>query len=172
MIEFDVRFEGFPEQMKKLEQFDQIADRRLTTAMTQSVTSIRSEVVPLWPVGVSGRSRNSIASNVTHEGPLSIVGKVGSTLKGEVYPKVIEFGRKPGSRMPPPEALERWVHLVMGVASEKVLSVAFLVARNIGRRGITAKKPLRTGFEKARSRVIGYFTQALELIAKDLSNGR
>ena len=169
MIGYEIELHGLEEQLAKLAQFDRIADKRLVTAMHQATITVESAVRPLAPVGVSGRLRNSIASQVTHEGPLSVVGKVGSTLKDEVYPAVMEFGRKPGKMPPYSEGtpLARWVHLVLGDAIG-----AFVVARGIGRRGIKGKFFMKRGWEQSKGRVQGFFETALQLIAKDLENGR
>lgn len=168
MIGYEIEIKGMDEQLRRLGQFEQVASRHLTTAMNQSVLTLVAEVRPLVPVGVSARLRNSIASEVRNEGRLSIVGVVGSTLKDEVYPAVMEFGRKPG-RMPPPDALERWVHLKLRVPAEEARGVAFLVARKIGAHGIKGKFFMKHGWEKARPRVLHYFEQALERIAHDLA---
>jgi hypothetical protein len=170
-VAYELEILGLDEQLEKLKRFSAIADPELMRAMGQSVISIRNEVVPLTPVGVNSRLIDSIASQVTHEGPLSIVGRVGSTLKGEIYPEVMEFGRKPG-RMPPPSALERWVHIVLKVEDKEAAGVAFRVARAIGRRGIKGKFFMKRGWEKARPAVLRYFETALNRIAEGLSNGR
>ena len=172
MISYTVDMEGLHEQLAKFAKYPQITDARLKTAMTKSVIAVESAIVPNVPVGVSSRLRNSIASEVVHEGPLSIIGKVGSTLKGEEYPMVMEFGRRPGATMPPPQALERWVHLQLGVSVEEAPRVAFLVARAIGRRGIKGREFMKKGWEKSQGAITGYFNEALNLIAIDLENGR
>ena len=170
MIGYEMEFRGIQEQIRRLEHYDENAHKCLWYAMSQSVTLIESETrrpPPMGaPVGVSGRLRNSMASNVVGGTGSQILGKVGSTLRGESYPATMEFGRKPG-RMPPPKALERWVHLVLGVSTEDAPGVAFQVARKIGRRGIKGKRFLRRAYIRSKRRVIGYFSRALELIARD-----
>lgn len=170
MIGYEVELKGFDEQIAKLAKYPQISDKHLLKAMNQSVIAIESAVKPLTPVGVSSRLRNSIAGEVKHLGALSIEGKVGSTLKDEIYPSVMEFGRRPG-KMPPPSALERWVQLKMGVAPEDVPGVAYIVARNIGRRGIKGKKFMERGWNASKGKVQGYFVKALNDIAEELSIG-
>jgi len=170
MIGYEIEIHGMEQQLSKLAQYPQISERRLTEAMQKSVISLESAIKPLTPVGVTGRLRNSIASEVNREGPLSIVGKVGSTLSGEEYPAVMEFGRRPGASMPPygeGSPLARWVHIVMGDA----VSV-FVVARSIATKGIKGKKFMKEGFEKSKGKIQSFFDQALEQIAKDLENGR
>lgn len=164
--QFGIEVKGAEELMKLFSNFKAVANRRLLQAMQKSVLTIENAVSPLAPVGVSGRLRGSIASEVEGVGS-EIVGRVGSNLRDEVYPKVMEHGREPG-RMPPPEALERWVHLKLGVPTDEAPGVAFVVARNIARRGIKGRFFLRRGWEKAQKRVIEYFKRAQELIVKDL----
>jgi len=170
MVGYEIRIEGMEQQLSKLAQYPQISERHLTAAMQKSVITVESAIKLEWPVGVTGRSRNAIASEVKREGLLSIVGKVGSTLEDEVYPKVIEFGRKAGAAMPPygeGSPLARWVHIVMGDA----VSV-FVVARAIAAKGIKSKKPFKKGWDKSQAKVLDFFAQALANIAKDLENGR
>lgn len=53
------------------------------------------------------------------------------------YAPIVERGRRPG-KMPPPKALLLWVVRKLGIADKKeARSVAFLVARKIGRIGTT-----------------------------------
>jgi hypothetical protein len=170
MIGYEVEIKGLDEQMAKLAKYPQISDKHLLKAMHQSVIAIESAVKPLTPVGVSGRLRNSIAGEVKHLSALSIEGRVGSTLKDEIYPSVMEFGRKPG-KMPPPSALERWVHLKMGVPDDEAPGVAYLVARAIGKKGIKGKEFMKKGWEQSKAKVNDYFVTALKNIAEELSIG-
>ncbi len=170
MIAYTVEIKGLDEQLAKLKRYDQIADKRLITAMSQATITIESEVKPLTPV-FQARLRNSIGSKVEREGPLSIVGTVGSSLKDEEYPAVMEFGRRKGAKMPPPQALERWVYLVLGVPKEEAPGVAYVVARSIARKGIKGRKFMERGYKKARPKVLEFFARALDLIAEDLSIG-
>lgn len=56
------------------------------------------------------------------------------------YAGVIEDGRRAGARQPPVSALKGWVRRKFGVSPQRALGIAFAVARNIGKRGIKAKK--------------------------------
>jgi len=55
------------------------------------------------------------------------------------YANVMELGRRPGSRRPPPGPIRAWVRQKLRVAANRVNAVAFLVARKIGERGIKIK---------------------------------
>ena len=151
-----------------LRQFPQIASKYLMEAMKKSVVTIASNVKPETPVGVSSRLRNSIGSQVVREGPMSIVGRVGSSMK-EIYPRSMEFGAQP--HFPPPFNLERWVHLKLGVPTGAALGVAFTIARAISRRGLEGRRYLQTGWEKSESAVSGYFAEALRKIAEAIHGG-
>lgn len=170
-VGYSVEVVGLEEQLEKFKRYSSIADKHLLRAMHQGTIATVSEIRPLTPVGVSGALRNSIASEVKHEGPLSIVGTVGSTLRNEVYPEVMEFGRRPG-KAPPASALLRWVHLKLGVPNDEAYGVAIRIARAIGARGIKGKKFMQQGWDKAKPKVIEYFERALHNITQELSNGR
>ncbi len=159
-----------PEQLAKLERVDRIVTRHSTRAMQQSVVTVVSSVRPNVPVGVSGKLRRSIVSKVSST-IRRVVGSVFSNLASEKYPSVMEFGRKPGSRMPPPSALERWVRLKLGVAPGQVASVAFVVARSIARKGIKGRFFMKKGLDASRTRINGFFARAADNIIKDLSVG-
>ena len=170
MITYEYEIKGLDEQLARLKGYEKIADAELTKAMNQSTLTILAHVKPLVPVGVSGQLRNSMSARVTSDGMGSVVGKVGSNLTNEVYPSVMEHGRRPG-KMPPPSALERWVRLKMRVPAKDVKGVAFVVARNIGRRGIKGKKFLQRGYDQSKPRVYAYFQQALDRITERLAGG-
>ena len=73
----------------RLHDYDEISDRHFKKAMHESVISIEGVAIRNAPVGVSGRLKNSMASEVKVRGD-AIIGRVGSTLKKEVYPKVMD----------------------------------------------------------------------------------
>jgi hypothetical protein len=172
MLEYEVVIPRDTERIiGRLLRYDQISDRHLRIAMNKSVAKIEARTRKNAPVGVNSRLRNSIASEVRSPSPGSLVGRVGSTMKREVYPVVMERGRKPGQQMPPSSALERWVRIRLGVPKKQVKSVAFLVARKIGRRGIMGRFFLRKAWFASKRQVDGYFTKALRDITKELAHG-
>ena len=170
MFSYSLEFKGLDEQLAKFKGADQVIDAQLTSAMQSAVLDIEGAVKPLVPVGVSGRLRNSIGSQVTREGPGSIVGRVGSDMKEEAYPAVMEGGAAP--HFPPPQALERWVHLKLGVPPEEAPHVAYLVARRISQGGSKGRFYMKKGFQGAQRKVMDRFLKALANIAQGLSNGR
>jgi hypothetical protein len=164
LIGYEIEIRGLDEQLRKLKQADVIIDRRLTEAMTRTVLTVESAVKPLVPV-FRGRLRGSIGSQVKRDGPGSIIGTVGSSLQ-EAYPAVMEFGRRPGAAAPPSAALSRWAHLVLGDAS-----LAFVVARAINSKVIKGRFFMKRGYERVKGQIVGFFQDALDHIAKDLSIG-
>ena len=62
------------------------------------------------------------------------------------YSSVIEYGRRPGSKPPPPAPIQRWLQRRLGMDEKEAQSVAWLVARAIGYRGLRGRAIL-TGAE-------------------------
>lgn len=174
LVGYEIEVEGLQEQIALLEAFEALSNRELVLAMSKSVARIEDNVLPFVPV-YHGRLLGSIGSEVQEISAFSIIGRIGSSLSNEEYPKVMEFGREPGGRFPPMEPITAWVKRVIlrGETDEaKIRSVSFLVARKIAREGIKAREFLKKGFEKSVDDVKEYFAEALENIANGLSNKR
>jgi hypothetical protein len=75
------------------------------------------------------------------------------------YAVYVENGRRAGARQPPVYALVPWVQLVLGVPEARARSVAFRVARAIGRRGIPARPVL--GDKALQSRIAARMARVL-----------
>lgn len=165
----EIEIDGLDDARRALSQWEATATPIFWDAMDAATQSIVSDAVPRAPVGVSGALRNSLASEVTAEGS-EIVGRVGSNLKGETYPAVMEYGRAAGT-MPPPSALERWVHLKLGVPAKQARGVAFVIARKIAARGLAAKRFMRDAIEAQTQNVNAIFAEALNKLAEALANG-
>lgn len=166
---YTVEIKGLNEQRQKFNAFDAIADPELTVAMKQSVSILEREIKPLTPVFMS-RLRGSIGSEVWSEGAGSIVGKVGSTLKAEIYPSVMEFGRRSG-KAPPPGALDRWVHLVLGIPEKEAPGVAYVIGRKLKARAMPGHFFMKIGFERSKERIMQFFNAARVRITDKLSIG-
>jgi hypothetical protein len=183
-MDFTIETHGFDEAMRRLDKFPQVATRELVRAMEQSVRTVEGEVKPLTPVGVSAMLRNSIGSEVSADIGGTVVGRIGSSMKDEIYPRVMEYGREPGHWISAEgmESLIRWVHVkgLAGSYSTKTrrrkgsqfnqlvedATVAGAIAMAIYRRGIKGRHFLSTGFNRSRVRVIEYFEAAQVRIAK------
>lgn len=80
-----------------------------------------------------------VASGATRQGFGTVIKGTPVHVKGELVNPVphawfAEKGRRPG-KMPPISAIELWVRRKAGVSASESRSVAFLIARAIGRRG-------------------------------------
>lgn len=186
-IEFNIQVDGLEPQLKRLVDYDRISNKHLTKAMNKAVIYTASQIKPLVPVGVSSRLKNSIGSEVVQELG-SIIGRVGSSLKDEVYPKVMEFGRAPGTNISNEgmESLTRWVHVkrISGVYSVKThqrlgkkvdqhaqdRAAAYMIALSIFRHGIKGRHYMQKGFEKSKNQIQTYFNQAIDAIVQELTN--
>lgn len=168
MLEAKLNTADIDKQLGKLKNAEKAADRHLIIAMQKSTTAVEGTAKTNWPVGVSGRSRNAITSSVRKTSK-SVRGRVFSTVRK--YPLVVEHGRQPGSKMPPPSKLYRWVQIVMNVPAKSVKGVAFVVARRIGRKGIKGKHIFSKAYQSNKSLIISHFKRAVENIKKDISIG-
>lgn len=144
-----------------------VVDREMTAAMHASTQHLRGLIMPKTPVGVSGTLRGATAAKVTTSGgsPVSIEGRV---FNPTAYGMPVELGRRPG-KQPPSSALELWVRRKLDIPENRVKSVAFLVARKIGRKGTTAVEMFKKAFEEGRSTVNGFFDRAAGRITAELS---
>lgn len=122
--------------------------------------------IDLAPTGVTFALRGSILTEM-HGTPAQRTQEVFSSL---IYAPVQELGRTPNRRRPPAGALLVWVQRKLGVDAAHAHSVAFLVARKIGREGTDGYRYFEQAFEKAAP----YFEQqaeALGLRIADEANG-
>lgn len=167
MTQIEIDFSDVVKQAAKLGQGDKIVDKHALAAMQSSVVTVVGAVRPLVPVGVSGQARRSISKTIQST-VRGLTGTVFSKINS-IYPSVLNFGRRPGKRMPPPQALERWVRLKLGVAANKVKQVAFVVARSIGRKGFKGAFFMQKGFEKSKAAIHRFGKIAIDRITKELS---
>jgi hypothetical protein len=117
------------------------------------------------PTGVTFALRGSIVSELRGS-PAERAQEVSSSL---AYAPIQEVGRRPGRR-PPAGALLVWVARKLQVGPAEIPSVAFLVARKIGREGTTGYHFMELAFEQASP----YFERQADLmVAKyaDEANG-
>ena len=167
MPAYGIKIKGLDEFRKQIKAYPKIAGKHYGKAMKKSVITIQKNARPLSPV-FRGRLRDSIEWEVRGTG-INITGVVGSTMKNEIYPSVMEFGRKPGAKMPPPGALERWVWLVLKPPKKMVKGVAFVVARAIGKKGIKGKRFLQKGWEQSKRKVYMNFQKSHHDVVKELA---
>lgn len=155
----------------------QVIPPELERAMREALALLEREVKIRTPIGVTESARGSIGSEIQRgvaAGRGQIVGVVGSPL---AHVGVLERGRRPGQRMPPPDALELWVRRRLGVRDvEEAQQVAWLVARAIGRKGIKAVRMFEKALKEKQATVFRIFdragvTMALKLVRQRRGRG-
>lgn len=128
------------------------APAAIGAALDQTVAGITLDaeggVIAATPVGATGHLRQSITHQFSGSGVM-VSGRVFST---DVPIKVasVEHGRRPGA-MPPITPIELWVNRKIGISGPEGRSVAFLIARAIGRRGTKGAQMFERGAESARA---------------------
>lgn len=158
--EIELRVEG---PLADSRESVQIISQELHRGMETSVQELERMVRVNTPrgVGIGAGLRGSIAGEVRGRG-FDVQGVVGTPL---VYGPVVELGRRPGQKAPPPGALDLWVQRILGVPPEEVKRAAFLIGRAIGRRGIPGRfmfKRAKEEFERSRlPRIIAQMGQAI-----------
>lgn len=134
-------------------------DRR-TIAMLADVGAYAQRLaVDKTPSGVSYQLRGSIVSELRGT-PEARAQEVSSSM---FYAPIQEEGRKPGKR-PPADALLLWVQRKLG-APDNAESVAFLIARKIGREGTKGYRMFEQAFEKA----VPYFEREAEALGAEIA---
>lgn len=135
----------------------------LTVAMNKSLALTEQQVTGRMGVGAhkrglnTGAARSSINYQFLSPFP-NLVGSVGSPLE---YVPVIEYGRKPGGKFPPVDAIRLWVKRKLGVPEKEIDSVAFLVGRHIAKYGTEGVHMFKEGFEAAEPHIINLFNNAV-----------
>jgi hypothetical protein len=122
-----------------------------------------AETATLTPVD-QGILRASIYGRVVELWP-TVEGHLGSPL---VYAEPVEYGSRP--HWPPRAPIQAWVRRKFGLAGRELLSVAFLVARAISRRGTRGHFMFQQGFRKAQEVAPRFIGAAVERVAKSLSD--
>lgn len=68
------------------------------------------------------------------------------------YASIVNYGRSPNQKMPPPKELEIWVRRKLGVQGDKEIKrVSFAIAKAIGQRGIAGTFFVENAIQQARS---------------------
>lgn len=162
---FSVEIKGLDELLKKFGTFPPILKKHLKTGMARAVRETHKNILPEVPV-FTARLKNSLGFRVTEE-PNNVIGTVGTSLKSEVYPKVMEFGASPF--FPPPSALIRWVHIKINPGADQEEDVAFLVARRISKVGIQGRHFMSKGFDKSKPKIREYLQEGVAAAVKEMN---
>lgn len=122
--------------LQDIANIDTIALDEMALTMRRGVDILEAAIIQNWPVGATGLSRQAWGTNV-QRGVTAVKGTVTNPLD---YALFVDKGRAPGK--PPPIApIELWVRRVLGIPAPESRSVAFLVARAIGKRGTKKTAP-------------------------------
>lgn len=115
----------------------QIVREETVRAMTRSVVAIEADAKRRVPTDTHNLQRS-----ITHEvetGQEGIVGRAGTNVE---YAEAVEFGRRAGAAPPPSNALLGWMRR-KGIDE----SLAFVIARSIGRKGIAPRPYMKPGYD-------------------------
>ena len=145
-IEVESDLSELEELARELEGMSEAVQGQIPGKMKTAVLILEREAKAGAPVGVSGRLKSGITSEVRGVAG-GVTGVVGSNVK---YAPPVELGTQPfWPPWGPGTSLARWAQL-------KGLS-AFLVARAISRKGIRAQEFLQQAFERRKPDVIKVF---------------
>ena len=151
-----VEFE--PEGWKELGQRLDEADMKARMSINEGLRAIGKVIVPTLkahtPVGATGHLRSkTVFQLLTIGDDQELQVRQGArTTGGTFYGRFVRGGRRPGRR-PPIEALIPWVQKKLGVPASRVRSVAFLIARKIGKKGIKPNPYHERALEQATPQI-------------------
>lgn len=121
-------------------QGPEIVQRHIDALVQELTLLLQREVKTRTPQGVFGAQDGllgSIQEEVTGRGTPLVKGLVAS---GHAYAEIIEKGRRPGGKMPPPGELVRWIEQKFGVDGDTAQRLEFVVRRKIARAGFDGAK--------------------------------
>lgn len=169
-LEIDIDFEDIERQAKRFGAAPEIMAEEMMLTMRQSLDLVEQVVVTGTPVNF-GLLRGSVGTDIFGEPP-DFFGQISTPL---TYGRYVEFGRNPG-RMPPVSAIKLWV-VRKGIATGKEAdSVAFLIARSIGRHGTYRHKRPRgarmfeEAFRQTEQPVLDLWNLMVDRVADRLGN--
>lgn len=108
--------------------------RKARGAMTESLAYLQAFVQNAMPVD-TGIARGTV---YTEMHGTAIEDLHGSVVSGVPYVSVLEYGRKPGSLMPPPRIIEEWATRNIGKPG-----LGYVIARSIARKGLPEHRMFR-----------------------------
>lgn len=136
-----------------IQEFDRTMQRAVTATEEAAILEAKGKglrgVTGHLLAGIKGKKISFIYGRVGIEGPAS------------VYGEVMEKGRKAGSKMPPVDALLRWVQMKFmpskGITIEsprQIKSYAFRIAKSIKAKSITGRHFFRAAERKMKPKII------------------
>lgn len=164
MSSVSISIEGGDELAKSFKGMGAVTRERLKDVVKTTSFNIERRAVANVPVDM-GQLRNSIGVKFDTD-------LMGATIGPDdnIVARVMEEGRRPGAKAPPSSALIPWVqrhgfvmkkkpktvmHMGVNVAkqaadtaySQQVKSMAFILARSIGKKGIRPKRYMRLAYD-------------------------
>lgn len=112
----------------------------LVKILQQKGQELASDISKNVPVA-EGKLRDSISSSVEQDGSI-----VRLTIEADEHFRFVELGRKPGGKMPPLVAVQKWC-----IAKGIPVKAAFPIAKSISKKGITPKHILKGVLEVSLS---------------------
>lgn len=150
----DIILTNTSEFLAKLDNLDSATTTRCEQALKRTGMNIVAE----------GQKNIRKAPDTNNTGALSNSGKVQKkgTLSYEAgfgikYAEYAEYGRKPG-RMPPVKMMAEWAKKKLRVSDKDKMSVGFVMARKIARRGTKGKHFFSSALETSKK----YMEEQLE----------
>lgn len=136
----EVKLTGFSELKASLTAAGASAPQALASAMVVEMLAVIRKATTYVPANTGNLKGSGTVLPPEISGTrVTVTGGFGNA--ATAYAVWVHEGRRPGSRMPPPDAIKQWLHDKGG--DEKM---AFVVARSIGRRGIKPTKFLERAF--------------------------
>lgn len=157
---------GTPELQRALAAAGVRASEGAVAALYQEAERVMAKSKQEAPVGVDGVLRASGYVEIPKRtGPFGWLVTLGYGGAAKSYAAAVHEGRRPGS-MPPSLELIPWVKKKLGVPTDRLASVAYLVARKIARVGTAPtkflEKPLLAAVPGMASRMAATIRRRVE----------
>jgi len=162
-MDLTVQVKLSPNTQQLLTHFGDVLRPAIIAGMELTMQAAEAEVVQKTPVD-QGTLRGSAYGRVVDLWPV-VEGHLGSPL---IYALPVEEGSKP--HWPPRAPIQAWVHRKFGLSGKEMISVAFLVARAMSRRGTRAHHMFQQGFELAQRLAPRLVGAAVERVSRTLSD--
>lgn len=159
-LHLDLSIPELPEVLRDIEGINELVLDETERTMRRSVDVLEAAVVQRTPVA-SGATRAGWGTKI-ERGQSAVKGIVANPVQHAIF---AEKGRAPG-KMPPIAPIELWVRRKLGVNAKESRSVAFLIARAIGRRGTKGAHMAEEGLAAVRPQIEADFAQIANRVAR------
>lgn len=162
-MDYELDLDGFDELIGALGTlYPQTVNDEVYDTLEMSMWAFHQAVDLETPVNF-GTLRAANAVEITG----TSVNLVGMLVNPLGYALPVERGRMPG-RQPPTGPIELWVIRKLGIQPPESASVAYLIARSIGRKGTKGAAMFAKGFEVALPQVEQYWQGLPDRVVKRL----